>query len=111
MLAPIDAGGKGQLVTLTTGAVVKRGSGVLESYSAHSIDGSLIKSGDRKFLLSALEFTSTGALLSPVTALAEPTIDETVLTFGGGAKWRVKQCDPLSPAGLAILYTLQLRPA
>jgi hypothetical protein len=111
MLSPVSAGGKGQLVTLTKGATTQYGAGVEEAYSAFSIDGSLIKSGDKRFLLSALKFNASGTLMSPPTALTAPVVDETTLTFADASIWRVKRCDLLAPAGLAILFQLQLRPA
>jgi len=119
MLGPIAARGKGQVVTITTpGAgtfdpatdttsggspTAQTCSGVESYYTAHSIDGTLIKSGDKKFLLSP--FNADGA---PIT---KPVPDRDILTLADGSVWAIKRCDPLAPAGMSVLYELQLRAA
>lgn len=117
-LAPIAQGGKGQAVTITTSTpgtfdpatsivpvtdVVQTGSGVEEAYSSRSVDGTLILVGDKKFLLSPLN--SVGGVLTA------PKPDKSVLTLADGSRWTVKRVDPLAPAGLATMFTLQLRGA
>lgn len=117
-LAPIAQGGKGQVVTISTSTpgvfnpatsvtpvvtVVQTGSGVEEAYQARSIDGTLILVGDKKFILSP--FNSAGGLLT------KPEPDKSTVTLADGSLWTVKRVDPLSPAGLDIMFTLQLRGA
>lgn len=117
MLAPIANGGKGQVVTITTttggafneatdtttGATTttQTGSGVVENYSAHSIDGTVIQAGDIKLLLSPLN--SAGA------AITKPVADKSTVTLADGSAWAVKRVDPLSPAGVVVLFELQMR--
>jgi len=123
-LAPISHGGSGQLVTITTpgtagtydpmtdttsGATAPStqiGSGVEETASAYSVANGLAQAGDIKFLLSALQFTSAGAITS--TAMTAPVADRDTLTKADGV-WAIKQVDAISPAGLPIIWTLRLR--
>jgi hypothetical protein len=122
-LAPISQGGSGQMVTITTpfvgvfdpatdttsagAATTQIGSGVEVAYSANSVDGTLIRTGDKQFLLSALTFGADGVVTE--TPLTAPVAHRDTLTFGDGAVWAIKRVDPLSPAGRPIIYTLQLR--
>ncbi len=121
-LAPVEQGGSGQLVRINTpaegvidpqtdlitggSAVVQIGSGMEEAYSAHSIDGTLILAGDRKFMLAALRFDAAGGITS--IAMTAPVPNRDSLTKADGT-WSIKRVDALSPAGIAIFYTLQLR--
>lgn len=116
MLKPKSQGGKGQEVTVeivsggtfdpatdtTTGetTTTETGSGVEEAYSAQSIDGTTILSGDVKFLLSPLKTDGT--------ALTAPVADRSTLTKDDGA-WIVKKVDRIAPAGTVVMYILQLR--
>lgn len=103
MLAPIAQSGKGQVVKITRRGVAEyqTTSGVEEAYRAESIDGTLILTGDKKFLLSP--FNSAG---QPIT---QPEVDLCRLELADGSTWVIKACDPLKPAGLVIMTTLQLR--
>lgn len=107
---------KGQTVTLiestpgqydtATGApaaastVTQYGYAVEESYSSFSIDGTLIQIGDKKLILSPLN-TADGPLTAPQR--------ESTVTLADASVWTVKKCDPTSPAGTPVLYTLQVR--
>lgn len=73
---------------------------VEDAYKAREIDGTLIRVGDKKLILSPQ--TSAGA---SVTA---PQTGDTV-TFADTSVWTVKAVEPLSPGGTALIYTLQLR--
>lgn len=73
---------------------------VEEAYRAGEIDGTLVRAGDKKLILSPK--VSSGA---SVTA---PDTTDTV-TFADGSVWTVKAVEPLSPGGTALIYTLQLR--
>jgi hypothetical protein len=105
----------GQLLTLTFkqpgtyagGAVVpgtpivKQAWGIEEGVTAHDlgvgvINGTLIKSGDRKILMSALD--STGA------ALAQMKNEDLVLA--GGVTYTVKNVDKVAPAGVVVIWSL-----
>lgn len=114
VLNTIAGGGKGQAVTLTrsspgsysAGAVTlttttQTGSGVQVEYSSHAIDGTMIRQGDKKFLLSPLNSAGT-TLTAP-----EPKID--TLTLADASVWTIEDVLPLSPAGTVIYYELQLR--
>lgn len=114
-LAPIDQGGSGQKVTLkreipgtrdpATGIVgppttqQRDGSGLEEAYRASEIDGTLIKKGDKKFMLAALDLTGA--------EMMAPKVGDTLVMTDGG--WGVATVEPFSPAGLAIYFNLQLR--
>jgi len=117
MLAPIAQGGKGQVVTITTpfagvhdpatgtvstgSATTQTGSGVEEAYSSFSVDGERVRASDKKFLLSPLN--SAGA------AITAPVADRDTLTLADASIWTIKKVDALKPAGMAVMYTLQLR--
>lgn len=90
------ATGKKGAATVTTQTVM----GLEDSYSAFSIDGTLVKAGDKKLYLSPLD--TAGAAITP------PVPEDTV-TLADGSLWTVKKVDPTSPAGQPVLFTLQLR--
>lgn len=117
-LAPIAQGGKGQAVTLKSqsngawdAATLTRTvtetsqitSGLEEAYRASQIDGTLIQAGDKKFILSALR-SDLSTPLSP-----EPQTGDKLTV--GGRDWLIMAVEPLAPAGLSIMFTLQLRGA
>lgn len=82
--------------TVTTQACLA----VEDAYKAREIDGTLVRVGDRRLILSPE--TSSG---TAVTA-AEPG---DTITFADGTVWTVKTVEPTSPGGTALIYTLQLR--
>lgn len=86
--------------TVTNSTTTQSGLGVEEAYSARSIDGALILSGDKKLMLSVE--TAAGA------AITAPQVEDTV-TFPDTSVWTIKAVEPLSPGGTALIYTLQLR--
>lgn len=118
LLAPKSRGGKGQEVTLhqpgsegtfdpvtetTSGAsppVDHYGSGVEDGYSAEMVASGAVLAGDVKFLLSPV--TLQGA------ALPTPVADSWTLTKDDGV-WTIKKVQRIAPAGMAVLYELQLR--
>ncbi len=116
LLGPKSKGGKGQVVTITApgedvfdpatdtsmpGApIVQTGSGVEDVYSAHSIAGGLVLVGDVQFLLSPLKADG-----SPIT---QPVADRHILTKLDGP-WAIKHVDTVAPAGMPVLFKLQLR--
>lgn len=119
LLAPKSRGGKGQAVTLrqpavthydtATGATVvdspaqdHDGSGVELSYSAQSVAASqgLIQISDIRLLLAALKADGS--------AMPEPVADSWKVTLGG-RDLSIKRVTPTRPAGVVILYELQLR--
>lgn len=73
---------------------------VEDAYRAREIDGTLIRAGDKRLMLSPA--VVTGA------AVTAPETTDTV-TFADGSVWAIKAVEPLSPGGTALLYTLQLR--
>ncbi len=108
----------GQLLTLTFkqpgtyagGAVVpgapivKAAWGIETGVTAHdlgvgTINGTLIKSGDRKILMSALADDGT--------ALPAPKVEDQVLA--GGQLYAVKNVDKVAPAGIVVLWSLVAR--
>jgi hypothetical protein len=75
--------------------------GIDTAVSSHAIgtttqSGTLVKAGDRKLIISALD--DTGA------ALSEPAHGDTALV--GTKLCTVRNVDPLSPGGVAVLYNL-----
>ena len=76
------------------------GKAVMIDYSSRSIDGTLIMAGDKMLKLSPLD--TSGAQLTP------PKPESTV-TMADGTVWTVKRVEAKNPAGVAVLYTLQVR--
>ncbi|MBI5940661.1 MAG: hypothetical protein HY859_09565 [Caulobacterales bacterium] len=117
-LAPKSAGGKGQAVTIsataastynpTTGRATAGApstqacSGIEEAYRASLIDGALIKTGDKRFMLSPLKTDGT--------AITLPEAGHT-LTYADGTAWVIMAVEPFKPAGLLVYAYLQLRRA
>lgn len=108
----------GQLITLTLkqpgvyvgGAMVpgapitKTAWGIETGVTAHdlgvgTVNGTLIKSGDRKLLLSA--FADDGA------PLPMPKNDD--LAMAGGQLYTIKNVDKLSPGGVVVMWSLVAR--
>lgn len=121
-LAPKSLGGSGQLVTLTikrsgvrdpdTGVTpvtttIQTGAGMVEAYRAQDIDGTTIKAGDKRLMLSALRFNPDGTLMEPPAALMALQAND-VATLSDGA-WKVQAVETFEPAGLAIFHYLQIR--
>lgn len=68
---------------------------VIDMYSIKEIDGNLVQVGDIKAILSAWGVTT-------------PTINDKI-TLSDGTVYTVRAVDPLSPGGVPIIYTCQLR--
>jgi hypothetical protein len=64
-----------------------------------TINGTLIKSGDRKILMSALD--DTGAAL--------PAMKEDDLVLTGGVTYKVKNIDNVAPGGVVVMWQLVAR--
>lgn len=100
---------KGQAMTLNTnasgaydpetGAAVTPANvactGVILDYTAQEIDGTQIETRDRKIILSAVGLP------------APPDAGDTITVQG--AIHAIIDVKPLEPAGLAVIYTLQVR--
>lgn len=116
MLAPKAKGGKGQPITITFPNVgtfdpatqsmsgggapsVNDGSGIELSFDIRQIDGKSILQDDKRFLLSPKKLDGTD--------MPEPTTKATVTLADG--PFRIINCKPTKPAGVAIMYELQLR--
>lgn len=115
-LKPKSQGGKGQEVQIissipgaydpATGtsspavSVVQRGCGIELAYKASEIDGTLIRRGDKKFMLSALS-----VLGQPLTL---PKVGFRVVYESGEAS-RIEAVDAFIPAGAVVYSYLQLR--
>ncbi len=78
-------------VQAATPDVEVEGLGCTLNYKFNEIDGTVIKTGDAKMLYQG----------------EAPAIDMTVTLEG--AKWRVVALNPLNPAGILVMYSLQLR--
>lgn len=108
----------GQLITLTlkqpgtyVGGAVMHGTPVVKSawgietgVTAHdlgvgTVNGTLIKSGDRKLLLSA--FADDGA------PLPMPKVDD--LVMAGGQSYMIKNIDKVAPGGVVVMWSLVAR--
>lgn len=114
MLAPRSKGGKGLELSLlqavsgeydpdtgTSGETITvfEGSGFRENYSLKDIDGSLVKQGDVKILVSPV-------LLNGADMPKPSTLDK--LLFDGD-KYTVQAVDPWSYAGLIVGFSVQAR--
>lgn len=114
MLAPRSRGGNGlelSLVRVTTGeydpdsgstpvtTVQFDGSGFRENYSQRDIDGSRIKQGDVKILISPLLLDGTDT--------PQP-ISQDKIQFDGDT-YTVQNVDPWDYAGLAVGFSVQVR--
>lgn len=108
--------GKGQPVTLThvvpgvydpaTGQIVnatttQTGTGAVVEWGNRDIDGSLILTTDKRLLLSPLN--TAGA------ALTAPVLGDTVTDAAGKVYTLVDPLKILAPAGVAVLYDVNLR--
>ena len=114
MLAPRSKGGKGlelSLLRVTTGeydpdtgttpvtTVQYDGSGFRENYRQQDIDGSRIKQGDVKILISPLLLDGTDT--------PKPISQDKIL-FDGDT-YTVQNVDPWDYAGLAVGFSVQAR--
>lgn len=84
--------------------IIKNVWGIETGVTAHdlgvgTINGTLIKSGDRKILMSALD--DTGAAL--------PTMKEDDLVLAGGVVYKVKNIDKVAPGGIVVMWQLVAR--
>jgi hypothetical protein len=90
---------QGSYNTVTSAATVtettQTAKGVTDVYNLKEVDGNLVQTGDIKVILSALGITA-------------PTVNDKV-TLLDGTIWVVKGVDPVSPGGVPIIYTCQLR--
>jgi len=108
--------GKGQPVTLThtvpgtydpaTGQVAnttttQTGTGAVIEWDARQVDGTLIKIGDKRLLLSPLN--TAGA------ALTAPALGDTLTDAAGVVYTQVAPLKEVNPAGTACLYDCNLR--
>lgn len=69
--------------------------GIVTDYKLRDIDGTLIKQGDRLLIMAA------------TNGMPEPNGDDNVVI--NGVTWTVKNCNPVAPAGVPILYKIQVR--
>lgn len=114
MLAPRSRGGKGlelAMIRVTTGEydpeiggspeTTERfeGSGFRENYRQQDIDGSLIKQGDVKILISPV-------LLDGAEAPQPVSLDK--IAFNGDT-YTVQHVDPWDYAGIAVGFSVQAR--
>lgn len=114
MLAPRSRGGKGLEMTLTRSAKGPRdpdtggsstvvtsflGSGLRETYEQKDIDGSLIKIGDVKLLVSPVQLAGPD--------MPQPATQDKVLF--DGKLYTVIQVNPWNYAGLAVGFEVQAR--
>jgi hypothetical protein len=83
----------------TTSATTQTAVGIEELYKAREIDGTLIKAGDRRLLISPRN--SAGA------ALTTPSVGHTVTL--DGEPWRIERVEPLQPGGTVVAIYLHLR--
>lgn len=114
MLAPRSRGGKGlelALIRVTTGEydpdtgtggetiTTLEGSGFRENYNLKDIDGSLVKQGDVRILVSPL-------LLDGADMPTPSTLDKVLFD---GETYTVQSVDPWSYAGLVVGFSVQAR--
>lgn len=73
--------------------------GALFDYENKNIDGSLVKKGDRKLLLSALN--------TALAALTAPSVNDTVTA--NSVTYTIIAIRPIAPSGVAVAYDCQIR--
>ena len=78
----------------TVTSSTQRGTGAVFDWQNRDIDGTLIRTGDKRLILSAVGITA-------------PAVDDTVTI--GGTVYTVKVVKPLAPAGTVVMYELNLR--
>ncbi len=108
--------GKGQAVTLTkvvpgtydpaTGGVTntsttQTGTGAILDWNSRNVDGTTIKIGDKRLLLSALN--SAGA------ALTAPALGDKITDAASVVYTLVAPLEIISPAGTPVLYKCNMR--
>ena len=82
-----------------TSTTTQYGTGAVTEWENQAIDGTIIRQGDRRLLLSALN--TAGA------ALTAPAIEDTATV--GGVTYTITQVKQTNPAGTVVLYDLNLR--
>ena len=107
--------GKGQTVTLkhtvagtytpgtgiTNTTTEQTGTGAVVDWDARQVDGTLIKTGDKRLLLSPLNTAGT--------ALTAPVLGDTVTDAASVVHTLVAPLKTISPAGTAVLYDCNMR--
>lgn len=68
---------------------------LVETYSDADIDGTRIKAGDKRVLISTAGLT------------VEPTSSDKLVI--GGVVHQIIRCEPLSPGGTVVMWTVQAR--
>jgi len=81
------------------GVLEAEGVGVLIGYEQAAVNGTSVLQGDQQVYLGAGQADGT-AMLQP-----EP---QDVLAFGA-AEWRVVQAEAIAPAGVPVLFIVQVR--
>lgn len=71
------------------------GLAVFLNYDQTLVDGTLIRSGDQKVLLSAGELTFAPSFIGYLQR--------------GSEKWNIVKIEPLNPGDTLVMYTLQVR--
>jgi len=91
------AGTTDPITGLTTGGTVVSHSaiGVKLRYKNTDIDGTLVRSGDLRILLSVAGLTVTPESTDTITV--------------SGVDWKIIDVKPLEPAEIVVLYELQIR--
>lgn len=100
---PATDGDYDEMTDTTTGASPPQdhaGSGVEDAYSAFSIAQGLVLAKDIKFLLSPQKANGQ--------VMPQPVADEWTATLGGKL-YAIKNVKSTQPAGLPVLFELQLR--
>jgi hypothetical protein len=69
--------------------------GTVDEYDIRDIDGTLIKEGDKRVTLSA-----SSAMPDPVKGN---------ILIMAGVEWSVERCKPTAPAGISVVYEVQVR--
>lgn len=69
--------------------------GIITDYLLYEIDGTRVKAGDKKVVLGATSILPT------------PTPDDSLKI--NGETWSIVKCLPIMPAGIPILYRIQVR--
>jgi hypothetical protein len=88
---------------ITNTTTEQTGTGAVADWDARQVDGTLIKTGDKRLLLSPLN--TSGAALTP------PVLGDTVTDAASKVYTLTAPLETLSPAGTVVLYTCNMRGA
>lgn len=77
--------------------------GVFVEFEKDEVDGTIVKRGDKRLLVSDKSVTDGGG------AAANLVVEDYDAVLDGGVRWRIVTAEVIEPGALRILYDLQVR--